>query len=312
MYLTGFADEAGADIRTQIKVTKELGWENIELRNTGFEGDLAGMSDKDFDTLYGLLDEAGVKVNCFGSAIANWAKSIDDPFDITEKEIRACLPRLKKLRCKMVRIMSYVPKVDPETKIELPDDQQEFDERARRVRRIVDMFADEGVLAVHENCRNYGGMSWKHALQLVEAVPGLKLVYDTGNPVYARDMSKGIYQEPVPMQDSWEFYSKVKEHVAYIHIKDAAENVGGVALPNGVVPKHCCTFPGEGKGAVKEIVKDMLDRGYDGGISIEPHVQPWTYVDQGMTEDEAKQFVYIEYGKRFMALLEEIGYGEKI
>ncbi len=33
MYLTGFADEAGAAIDTQIKATLELGWTNIESRN---------------------------------------------------------------------------------------------------------------------------------------------------------------------------------------------------------------------------------------------------------------------------------------
>ena len=41
-----------------------------------------------------------------------------------------------------------------------------------------------------KNCMNYGGMSWQHTLELVNALPGLKLVYDTGNPVFARDRSK--------------------------------------------------------------------------------------------------------------------------
>ena len=33
MYLTGFADEAAQDLATQIKATKELGWNAIESRN---------------------------------------------------------------------------------------------------------------------------------------------------------------------------------------------------------------------------------------------------------------------------------------
>ena len=32
MILTGIADEAGKDIKTQIKAHKELGWDTIELR----------------------------------------------------------------------------------------------------------------------------------------------------------------------------------------------------------------------------------------------------------------------------------------
>ena len=33
MYYSGFADEAGDSIETQIKATQMLGWENIESRN---------------------------------------------------------------------------------------------------------------------------------------------------------------------------------------------------------------------------------------------------------------------------------------
>ena len=58
---------------------------------------------------------------------------------------------------------------------------------------------------VHENCMNYGGMSWQHTLEL-QYLPGLKLVYDTGNPVFARDRSK----EGNPWQDPWEFYQENK------------------------------------------------------------------------------------------------------
>ncbi len=31
-------------------------------------------------------------------------------------------------------------------------------------------------------------------------------------------------------------------------------------------------MPGEGQGYVKEILRDLQARGYDGGISIEPHL----------------------------------------
>ena len=106
MYLTGFADEAGAAIATQIVATKELGWSNIELRKTGFKGDLATMSDEDFESLYAALQEAGVAINCFGSSIANWGRSVEAPFEETLEDVRRCIPRLQKLKTPMVRIMS--------------------------------------------------------------------------------------------------------------------------------------------------------------------------------------------------------------
>jgi hypothetical protein len=40
-YLSGFADEAGAAIETQIRATQQLGWHHIEMRNVlapGFAG----------------------------------------------------------------------------------------------------------------------------------------------------------------------------------------------------------------------------------------------------------------------------------
>ena len=36
--------------------------------------------------------------------------------------------------------------------------------------------------------------------------------------------------------------------------------------------KAVYTFPGEGDGCVREIVSDLIARGYDGGFSIEPHM----------------------------------------
>ena len=48
MFLTGFADEAGAALDVQIKATKELGWKYIETRKIG-DKTLATLSDAEFD-----------------------------------------------------------------------------------------------------------------------------------------------------------------------------------------------------------------------------------------------------------------------
>ena len=70
MYLTGFADEAAHDIDGQIRATKELGWNNIESRNISGEN-IHDISNEMFDVVCGKLQDADVKINCFGSAIAN-------------------------------------------------------------------------------------------------------------------------------------------------------------------------------------------------------------------------------------------------
>ncbi|MBN1865113.1 MAG: sugar phosphate isomerase/epimerase [Victivallales bacterium] len=287
MYYTGFADEAGAGIDAQIRATKELGWEFIESRNIDGKN-IHDISDAEFDVVYGKLQEAGVKINCFGSAICNWAKKIDEPMTSSVEEVKRAIPRMKRLGTKMIRIMSFAVLPDRG-----PDDQMEV-ERFRRVSEICRMFNDEGLLPVHENCMNYGGMGWKYTLRLVENVPGMKLVYDTGNPIFSDDRTKPA---PCPKQSSWEFYKNVKEHIAYVHIKDG--------VWDSQSNKSIFTFPGEGDGNVVEIVTDLVKSGYDDGFSIEPHLAVVFHDDSITAEDDIRYNNYVEYGRRFMKIVEK-------
>ena len=300
MYLTGFADEAGTDIATQIRATKELGWEHIEARKiavAGGEPNIHDITDEDFDRVCAALDEAGVKINCFGSAVANWGKEITEPFDSSLEEAKRAIPRMQRLGTKLIRIMSFAVLKDRE-----PDDQMEA-ERFRRLRELKTRFDDAGITPVHENCMNYGGMGWPYTLKLVENVPGLKLVFDTGNTIFSADRSK---PKPWPQQDGWEFYTHVREHVAYLHIKD-----GGHKEEQGEADA-AYSFPGEGRGYVKEIVKDLLDNGYDGGISMEPHMVVRHHQDDREANAQEMYDTYVEYGRRFMKLLQAVGHGDKI
>lgn len=287
MYFTGFADEAAKDLTSQIKATKALGWSNIESRS--IDGvNIHNLPEDRFEQVVAELEAAGVTVNCFGSTIANWGKKITEPFDSSLEEIGRAIPRMRRLGTKLVRVMSFARLDDRE-----PDDQME-EERFRRLRILTKMFLDEGMQPVHENCMNYGGMGWQFSLKMLENVPGLKLVYDTGNPISADDRSK---PKPYPKQSSWEFYSNVRDHVAYVHIKDGHFDLEKQDL--------ICTWPGEGVGDVKRILTDLFARGYDGGISIEPHMQV-IFHDASVKADPQAMFDnYVEYGRRLMKLVEE-------
>jgi len=287
-YLTGFADEAANDIDGQIRATKELGWANIESRNINGVN-IHDISDREFDAVYGKLQDAGVKINCFGSAIANWGKKITEPFDSSLAETRRAIPRMQRLGTKLIRIMSFAVIPDRE-----PDDQME-EERFRRVRELHKMFTDAGIEPVHENCMNYGGMGWTYTLRLLENVPGLKLVFDTGNPIFTDDRTKA---KPYPKQSAWEFYTHVKDHIVCVHIKDGAWDAAN--------DKAAFTFPGEGDGDVRRIVTDLLANGYEGGISIEPHLAV-VHHDPTITSEEGIRYAnYVEYGRRMEKMIEEI------
>ena len=289
MYLTGFADEASALLDGQIKATKKLGWQNIEARNLEVEGFPGGMihdiPDKAFELASEKLQAAGVRVNCFGSGIANWGQKIDAPPEPSLEMTRRCIPRMQKLGTKLVRIMSFAVRAE--------EDQME-QERFRRLKTISAMFADAGLTAVHENCMNYGGMGWTYTLKLLENVPGLKLVFDTGNPVFSDDRSG---PKPYKKQSAWEFYSHVREHVAYVHIKDGRWN------PELKKAVYC--YPGEGEGDVHRIVKDLLGRGYDGGFSMEPHMGK-VFHDAASGHSLNAEEIYVEYGRRMMRMVDAI------
>ena len=184
MILCGIGDEAGNSLASQLQATRELGWQALEARNVQVDGfpkaNLHELPDAAFDLAAAQLAEAGLHVHCFGSTVMNWAKKVSDPFDVTLGEVRRAIPRMQRLGTKFVRVMSFKPGDDEDA---LPA------EAVRRVREVTARFRDAGLQPVHENCMNYGGMSWRHALELLEAVPDLRWVFDTANPVFNFDRS---------------------------------------------------------------------------------------------------------------------------
>lgn len=296
MYYTGFADEAGSHLEAQIKATKELGWDKIEARN--IDGtNIHDLSESDFDAAAGKLEESGVSINCFGSSVANWSRDprSDEDFEKSIAELKRAIPRMERLGCSMIRGMSFTRLRDASLYTE------ELEKSIfRKMNRLVGICEDAGIDYLHENCANYGGMSSDHTLKLLDNVrsPNFKLLFDTGNPLNSIDYRKGHEGK---MQSAWQFYGEVKEHISYVHIKDGRFTE---LQPDHIFNNAEWTFPGEGEGFVKEIVADLLKNGYDGGFSIEPHMQT-VYHDQDKSSLEILKYNnYVEYGKRFMMLVE--------
>ena len=292
MILTGIGDEAADDLDGQIEVTRDLGWKQLELRGVTVPGyakaNVHDIPDPAFDLAVRRLEQSGVGVCCFGSTIMNWAKKLDEPpFDVTLAEVKRAIPRMQRLRTKYVRIMSFKPG-DDEYKIP--------SEVFRRVREVTHRFLDAGLQPVHENCMNYGGMSWQHALELLDKCPGLKWVFDTANPILNPDRSK---PKPWPRQDPWEFWEHVRDHVAHLHIKDATWSAGRKDADYN--------WPGEGQGRVSDILRDAGARGYQGAVSIEPHMVVVFHDAQTQAANQAKlRQNYLDYGRALERIIQHI------
>jgi sugar phosphate isomerase/epimerase len=171
------------------------------------------------------------------------------------------------------------------------DPKQPLDEPAwrkeaiARVKTLARMAEEAGVVLAHENCSGWGGLSAENSNILLGEVnsPALKVVFDTGNPV--------TYG-----QDPWEYYQTVYKDIAYVHVKDA-KKVNGI-------DEYC--YCGEGDGCVRQILKDLLGKGYDGGISIEPHLAAIIHTGQKAYSPEFLYSSYTEYGRRMMKIVAEI------
>jgi sugar phosphate isomerase/epimerase len=279
MFYSGIADEAGASIDAQIKAHQELGWDHIELRLVDGTN-LTMVPDDKFVEVYRKVTEAGMQVSCFGSAIANWARPITCDPRIDIEDLKRAIPRMRQLGTPFIRVMSYPN--DPDSPIA---ENEWRAEAIRRMKTLAKIAEDGGIILAHENCSGWGGLSAENSNLLLREVnsPALRVVFDTGNPV--------TYG-----QDAWEYYRAVYDDIVYVHIKDARRIDG----------KDVYTYCGEGDGYVREIVGDLLARGYDGGFSIEPHLAAIIHTGEHADNEQKLHDSYTEYGRRFMKIVNEV------
>lgn len=279
MFFSGISDEAGATIDTQIKAHQELGWNHIELRKVDGQN-FSAMPDGPFNAVCRSLEAANMEVSCFASALANWARPITGDFQPDLDELKCAIPHMRRLGTPFIRIMSYPNDADHP----LPEPEWRK-ETIRRIRILAKMAEDGGIVLAHENCSGWAGVSPENSLILLSEVdsPGLKLIYDTGNPV-----SYG--------QDPWTYYQGVRDHVVYVHIKD------GKTVDGKCVHTYC----GEGEGRIPEVLADLFSRGYDGGFSIEPHVAAIIHTGQEADSATALFDSYVKYGRMLMAIAERV------
>jgi len=279
MIITGIADEGSPDLKDQIRIHRTLGWNTLELRLIG-KRNVCAIDDKAFDEVYRTVREAQMEVICFASSIANWARPITSDLQADVEELKRAIPRMQRFRTPFIRVMSYPNDGLPEA--------QWRKEAIRRMKELARVAADGDVIMVHENCSGWGGMSPENQKILLEEVhsPNLQIVFDTGNPV----------GEGHPPEETWDFYQSALPFIKHVHIKDCAKTAKGEIE---------YTYPGEGQSMVRRILGSLLDLGYGGAFSIEPHITAQIHLGTSSSGREAEE-IYLEYGRRTNTMLEEL------
>lgn len=242
--ITGFADEISQELDTQIESLKKLNIHYVEMR--GVDGNnLIYHSDAKVKEIKEKLEEAGIALSALGSPLGKIG--IDDSFEKHFEEFRRAVEIAHKMEARYIRMFSfYVPHPG--------DGDQAVRERVfERIGQFVDYATHNDIILLHENEKGIYGEKARECRELMDAFAGehFQAIFDFANFVQAG-------------QDTLEAYELLKEHIAYIHIKDALKKNGNV------VPA------GYGDGNVKEILSRLFSNGFRGFLSLEPHLSDFT------------------------------------
>lgn len=279
--LSGLADEAADSIDGQITAHRALGWGFLELRLVdGKSVSSAQFPEEQFEEVARKILRAGMQVSGFASAIGNWSRKITGDFSVDLEDLRAVIPRMRKVGARFIRTMSW----DGDG---VPEDEWR-DEAIRRYQTMADMAAEADIVLLHENCTGWGAQGPKHAREFFERVdhPHVRTLFDIGNTVAFG-------------HDPWVFYQAVRPFIEYVHIKDCRFHPQRESSSE-------FTFPGEGDARVRDIVLDLLRTGYRAGGAIEPHVASIVHLGPSTVSPEKRFELYLRYGTQLEKLLHEL------
>jgi len=275
---TGFTDEAEKTLLEQIATLKEVGWSAIELRLIDGKN-VCDQTHDQWSVTRDTLREHGIRIVGFGGQIGNWARAIHTDFQMDLDELHRVAPRMREVDCKFIRIMSYPNLGDN------PLSQSDWkQETVRRLKELSKIAEGEGVILGHENCAGYGESAMGF-LELVEAVDSqaFQLIFDTGN--------NSLHDNNTDV--TWDYYQSCKEHISHVHIKAAKPG------PEGEDYVACYVDEDDVQG---KILADLESSGYDGWLSIEPHMKAAVHAGQDIDDSGEARQVWIEYARRLERL----------
>ena len=208
--LSAFADEADKRLDGQIEALKAAGVACVEMR--GVDGkNVKDLTEEEAKAVREKLDNAGIRVSSMGSPFGKIG--VNDDFEPHFKEFLHALKLCAILGCDRMRMFSfYYPKGE--------DPRAYRDVVVSRLERMLDAAEEAGITLCHENEKGIYGDTAARCLDLILQFGGrLKCIFDPANFIQCGE-------RPI------ENYAMLKEHIYYMHIKDAIMETGAV-VPSG-------------------------------------------------------------------------------
>ncbi|WP_018296606.1 sugar phosphate isomerase/epimerase family protein [Corynebacterium lubricantis] len=243
--ITGFADEIAHDLDEQITLLNKLNISHVEFRSA-WDTKVLDLSQEQLETAKEKLDQAGISLSSVGSDLGKI--QITDPFDAHLERAKHGVEVAQFFGTQYIRMFSFF----------IPEgaDPADFrDEVIARTRAMVEVAEAGGITLLHENEKGIYGDSPERVKDLITTVnsPNYRAIYDAAN--YVQTGFK-------PFDEAWPI---VSDYVDYIHIKDAT-------VPTPDKPLGVITPAGQGDGQYPELLATLNETGFDGFLSIEPHL----------------------------------------
>lgn len=241
--LSAFADEISSDPVEQVAVLRECGIRFLDLRGA-WNRNVLDLTGQDLDRLARILADAGIGVAAIGSPIGK--SSIDEPPAFELDRLKRAAELAERFGCRFIRIFSFYP----------PEGKRIVDYRGDVMDRLASWIeyvgrAHPGLVLAHENeSRIYGDLP-ERCLEIYRRFVGPSF---TGCYDFANFTHDGVER---PFETAW---TPLKPYVGFVHLKDWKKG-GQNAVPMG-----------EGDGEAERILRDAAASGYDGFLTLEPHL----------------------------------------
>lgn len=240
---SAFADEAGPSCDDQIRALRKAGMKFIDIR--GIDGhNIAALPVEHAKEVRKKLDNAGIKVGMFGSPVGKI--DIKDDIQIEVDRLNHMAKLAPVLGCNAIRMFSFYNK----SKIS----HLEFQTVAlSRLSQLRDEARKLGLILYHENEADIFGDRCEDVLTITRQLrdpASFRMIFDFGNYNHGKE-------------DVWQNWLKLRDTTDAIHIKDNVwQDDKFFHMPAGM-----------GNGKIPEILADAVKIGWQGPITLEPHLQ---------------------------------------
>ncbi len=242
--ISAFGDEIASDLGEQLQTLNNLHIPGLDLRGA-WGTNVAHLTDARVAQVKQLCGAHNITVQCIGSPIGK--SPLADPIDFEQNQLARIIEIAQELGTANIRMFSFYP-ADTSTNAHYD---QHLDETAQRLKILAEQAGASGCLLLHENEKEIVGDTPERCLALLQAVnsPYMRFIWDPANFVQV-----GVAEQVD------RYWDQLSPYIGYIHIKDAL-------LADGTVKPA-----GQGDGQVRELLANLQAMGYDGVLSLEPHL----------------------------------------